>query len=215
MGEKKVTIVLPIYNVEKYLNRSVESVIRQTYKNLEIILVDDESPDSCPKMCDEWKKKDKRIKVVHKKNAGLGMARNTGIENATGDYICFLDSDDYIEQNTIEKVVSSIEESNADVALFGFNDVDKFGNIVQTFVPNTPKYLYIGSEIQRELLPNIISLNEMNLMCSALDVMDLLDARNFFLLFWIFTDKLFVRFASNTSSGGKSSIEKNLHQFPV
>ena len=178
MAEKKVTIVLPIYNVEKYLNRSIESVIRQTYKNLEIILVDDESPDSCPKMCDEWKEKDKRIKVVHKKNAGLGMARNTGIENATGDYICFLDSDDYIAIDTIEKVLFSIEEADADVALFGFNDVDKFGNIVQTFSPSTPKYLYTGEEVQKELLPNMISLNEMNLMCSACMMMFSLEMIN-------------------------------------
>lgn len=82
-----VSIVLPIYNVEKYLDRCIESVVRQTYNNLEIILVDDGSPDGCPQKCDEWAKKDKRIKVIHKNNAGLGYARNTGIENASGEFL--------------------------------------------------------------------------------------------------------------------------------
>lgn len=167
MHEKKVTVVVPIYNVEKYLDRCIESVVNQTYKNLEIILVDDGSPDACPQMCDAWEKKDKRIKVVHKKNAGLGMARNTGIDNASGDYICFFDSDDYVANNTIEKLILSVEKNNADVAIFGFHDVDKDGNIVQSFVPNTPKTVYVDKEIQKDLLPNMISLNKMNLMCSA------------------------------------------------
>ena len=91
-----VTVVIPVYNVEAYLDRCVQSVVNQTYKNLEIILIDDGSPDNCPAMCDAWAQKDKRIKVVHKENAGLGYARNTGIEHATGEYICFFDSDDYV-----------------------------------------------------------------------------------------------------------------------
>lgn len=167
MLNKKVTVVLPIYNVEKYLDRSVKSIVEQTYTNLEIILVDDGSPDMCPQMCDEWARKDKRIKVIHKKNAGLGMARNTGIDNASGDYICFFDSDDYVAINTIEKTLTSIERNNADVAIFGFHDIDMNGNVMQTFIPNTPKEVYTGRDIQNKLLPNMISLNEMNLMCSA------------------------------------------------
>lgn len=83
---KTVTVVIPIYNVEKYLNRCIESVAGQTYKNLEIILVDDESPDNCPRICEDWKNRDNRIKVIHKKNGGLGYARNTGIDCATGEY---------------------------------------------------------------------------------------------------------------------------------
>lgn len=110
MSNGLVTIVLPIYNVEKYLNRCINSIVNQTYKNLEIILVDDGSPDKCPEMCDEWEKKDTRIKVIHKQNEGLGMARNTGIENATGDYICFFDSDDYLELTAIEKLYKLAEK---------------------------------------------------------------------------------------------------------
>ena len=98
--EKKISIIIPVYKVEKYLDKCVESVVNQTYKNLEIILVDDGSPDNCPKMCDEWAEKDKRIKVIHKENGGLSDARNFGIEKATGDYLMFLDSDDYLDVTT-------------------------------------------------------------------------------------------------------------------
>ena len=107
-----VSIVLPIYNVEKYLDRCIESVINQTYRNLEILLVDDGSPDDCPQKCEEWAKKDGRIKVIHKANAGLGYARNTGIENASGEYICFFDSDDYIDPSTIEKAYNTAQKLN-------------------------------------------------------------------------------------------------------
>ena len=91
-----VTIVIPVYKVEEYLDRCVESVVNQTYKDLEIILVDDGSPDRCPQMCDDWVKKDGRIKVIHQQNKGLSGARNTGIREAKGDWLYFLDSDDYI-----------------------------------------------------------------------------------------------------------------------
>ena len=102
MRKGVVSVVLPIYNVEKYLNRCIKSVINQSYKNLEIILVDDGSPDNCPTLCDEWAKKDNRIKVIHKKNAGVSSARNTGITKSTGDYICFVDGDDYVMPEYID-----------------------------------------------------------------------------------------------------------------
>ena len=101
MQQGLISVVLPVYHTERYLDRCVTSVVNQTYSNLEIILVDDGSPDRCPQMCDEWAKKDSRIRVVHKQNAGLGMARNSGIEAATGEYICFFDSDDYVALDTI------------------------------------------------------------------------------------------------------------------
>ena len=93
----KVSIVVPVYRVECYLDRCVQSLVNQTLKEIEIILVDDGSPDKCPQMCDEYAKKDYRVKVIHKQNAGLGMACNSGIEVATGDYIAFCDSDDYVD----------------------------------------------------------------------------------------------------------------------
>lgn len=96
----KLSIVIPVYRVENTLDRCVESVLNQKYDNLEIILVNDGSPDRCPQMCDEWAKHDQRISVIHKENGGLSDARNAGIEQATGDYITFVDSDDYLEPDT-------------------------------------------------------------------------------------------------------------------
>ena len=100
----KFSIIVPIYKVEEYLDRCVESLIRQTEKDIEIILVDDGSPDSCPAMCDEWAKKDERIRVVHKENGGLSDARNAGLNIATGEYVLFVDSDDYVAENACESL---------------------------------------------------------------------------------------------------------------
>lgn len=115
--ENKISIIIPIYKVEKYLDKCVESVVNQTYKNLEIILVDDGSPDNCPKMCDEWAKKDKRIKVIHKENGGLSDARNKGLDIATGDHIMFLDSDDYVSTQICEKLLDLSLKNNADISM--------------------------------------------------------------------------------------------------
>ena len=97
-----ISIVIPVYKVELYLEKCIESIINQTYKNLEIIIVDDGSPDNCPQICDEYSKKDKRIKVIHKENGGLSDARNAGIDIATGKYIAFVDSDDYVSDDYVE-----------------------------------------------------------------------------------------------------------------
>lgn len=156
MRKGLVSVVLPIYNVEKYLNRCVKSVINQSYKNLEIILVDDGSPDNCPTLCDEWAKKDNRIKVVHKKNAGLGYARNTGIENATGEYICFFDSDDYIALDTIEKAYSLAIQEKSDMVVFGFCNVKPNGATGKAVVPHTEKTTFSGKEVQDVFLADLI-----------------------------------------------------------
>lgn len=99
-----ISVIVPIYKVEQYLDECVESIINQTYKNLEIILVDDGSPDDCPAMCDEWAKRDNRIKIIHKKNGGLSSARNVGLDVATGEYISFVDSDDFICQDALQNL---------------------------------------------------------------------------------------------------------------
>ena len=93
-AQNLVSVIIPIYKAEKYLSMCVDSVLNQTYQNLEVILVDDGSPDNCPAICDEYAQKDKRIRVIHQKNAGLSMARNAGLDICTGDYITFVDSDD-------------------------------------------------------------------------------------------------------------------------
>lgn len=110
-----ISIIVPIYNVDKYIVRCVESLLNQTYSNLEIILVDDGSPDNCPQLCDEYAKKDNRIKVIHKKNGGLSDARNAGMKVATGEYISFIDSDDYIALDFFETLYNTMITENSDV----------------------------------------------------------------------------------------------------
>lgn len=116
----KVSIIVPIYNVEKYLDRCMQSLLNQTLKDIEIILVDDGSPDDCSKMCDEYAKKDERVKVIHKKNAGLGMARNSGLDIATGEYVAFVDSDDFTDVDAYSSLYHKAKEANADVVYAGF-----------------------------------------------------------------------------------------------
>lgn len=151
-----VSVIVPVYNVEEYLDRCVESIINQTYQNIEIILVDDGSPDRCPQMCDAWAEKDNRIKVIHKKNAGLGMARNTGIEHALGEYICFFDSDDYIAVETIEKAYILAKEKCAEIVVFGTNSVDRNGHITKQCIPESEKCHYTGADVQNIFLPDLI-----------------------------------------------------------
>ena len=115
-----ISIVVPIYKVEKYINKCIESILNQTYKNLEIILVDDGSPDNCGKIADEYAKKDNRIKVIHKQNGGLSDARNAGIDIAKGKYIGFVDSDDYIEKDMYEYLINLINENNTDISICDF-----------------------------------------------------------------------------------------------
>lgn len=117
MQNKLVSIIVPIYKVESYLQRCLDSIVNQTYANLEIILVDDGSPDGCPQICDEYAAKDNRIVVIHKENGGLSDARNTGLDICKGDYISFVDSDDWINDCYIQRLLSSIENSDADIAV--------------------------------------------------------------------------------------------------
>lgn len=113
MQQPLISVIVPVYKVENYLDKCVKSILSQTYKNLEVWLVDDGSPDSCGKMCDDWKKKDARINVIHKKNGGLSEARNVAIDMATGVWILCIDSDDYIAENCIETLVRLALENDA------------------------------------------------------------------------------------------------------
>lgn len=116
MENKLISVIVPVYNVEEYLVRSVDSILNQTYRNLEIILVDDGSTDMSGTMCDSFKEQDERIKVIHKKNGGLSDARNAGLDIASGDYIGYVDSDDWIEPDMFELMVTNCEKYGADVA---------------------------------------------------------------------------------------------------
>lgn len=123
----KISIIIPVYNVEKYLATCLDSVINQTYKNLEILLIDDGSTDSSGLICEQYSKKDTRIKTIHKKNGGLSDARNVGISYASGDYISFIDSDDFIDINTFTILNQYIKQYNADIITFNYGSVTTNG----------------------------------------------------------------------------------------
>lgn len=156
MNNPLITIVVPVYNAEKYLNRCIDSIVNQTYQNLEIILVDDGSPDKCPQMCDEWAKKDSRIKAIHKENAGAGMARNTGIEKATGRYILFVDSDDYIAAETIGKCVAEFLKTQSDVIMFGRFNVSADGTVKEKPMV-TDEYYFCDEQVLNDILPGLFT----------------------------------------------------------
>ena len=122
-----ISVIIPIYGVEKYLDRCVQSIVDQTYRNLEIILVDDGSPDNCPAMCDAWAKKDNRIKVIHKKNGGLSDARNAGMAIATGELMGFVDSDDYISTEMYQLLYERMKADGSDIAACGVEMVFEDG----------------------------------------------------------------------------------------
>lgn len=116
-NEELISVIVPIYRVEQYLRKCIDSILNQTYNNIEIILVDDGSPDNCGKICDEYAKRDSRIRVIHKENGGLSDARNTGIDACKGNYITFVDSDDYIENDYVETLYYLLKKYNTEIAI--------------------------------------------------------------------------------------------------
>ena len=117
----KVSFIVPIYNVEKYLSECVESILAQTYSDFEMLLVDDGSPDNCPALCDDWATKDSRIKTLHKPNGGLSDARNYGLDHAQGDYVVFVDSDDFwVEKDCLERLMNVVD-AHPECDFIGFN----------------------------------------------------------------------------------------------
>lgn len=119
-----ISIIVPCYGVEKYLDKCLNSLVSQTLKDIEIILVDDQSPDRVPIMCNEWSKKDTRIKVIHKENEGLGLARNSGLKIATGQYVAFVDSDDFVDKTMYQKLLAKAKKENADACYCGYSYYD-------------------------------------------------------------------------------------------
>lgn len=122
---EKVSVIIPVYNNEKYLNQCVESVLKQTYTNLEIILIDDGSTDRTPEICEHLREQDPRIRVFHKENGGIGSSRNSGLTLASGDYILFVDSDDWIEPDCIKTLYNQLKTNNADIAIGNFMRFDE------------------------------------------------------------------------------------------
>ena len=132
-----ISVIIPVYNVEKYLNKCIDSILAQTYKNIEIIIIDDGSTDNCGKICDEYALSDNRIKVIHKSNSGVSAARNDGIEISSGDYIVFVDSDDYVTVDYVECLYNGLLENDADMAVCGYviPDAEKCEKIANEFLP--------------------------------------------------------------------------------
>lgn len=149
MDKPLISVIVPIYNVEKYLDRCVQSIVDQTYKELEIILVDDGSPDNSPEICDEWAKKDGRIKVIHKKNGGVSSARNAGIGIFKGDFVTFLDSDDWLEADAVETMMLCALQDGADIVCCGFYFDDIQGN---SDWKKEEKLFFHGGDIAKNLL---------------------------------------------------------------
>ncbi len=145
MEEELISVIVPVYNVEKYLQRCINSLINQTYKNLEIILINDGSEDKSGELCDKYKNIDPRIKVIHKKNQGLGFARNTGLENATGKYISFIDSDDYIKENMLEKMYKYIKSDKSDTVLCNICDIEEEAICIKEDISNNVLLRMIGA----------------------------------------------------------------------
>ena len=131
MEQPLISIIVPVYKVEKYLEKCIESILTQTYKNIEVILVDDGSPDNCPAICDRYAVKDNRIRVIHKKNGGLSDARNAGLAVAKGDFISFIDSDDFVSKDFCELLLEASIKEKADMAICNYLVVDEDGNLIQ------------------------------------------------------------------------------------
>ena len=135
-----ISVIIPVFNVEKYLPKCLDSVINQTYKNIEIILVDDGSKDSSGRICDEYAQQDSRIIVVHKENGGLSSARNAGLDIATGDYVMFVDSDDYVEPYFCEIPLKLAKENNVEIVSFGYYRVYEDGRKIE-FKTSNPRII--------------------------------------------------------------------------
>lgn len=151
MDRKLVSIIIPVYNVESYLRKCIESILSQSYKNLQIILVDDGSSDSSGKICEEYSKKDKRIIVVHKENGGLSDARNCGLKYANGEYLTFVDSDDWVDQNYIKYLVELKEKYNTEISICEFKYITENGEIINKYFGDNRELVLSHKESVKEL----------------------------------------------------------------
>lgn len=163
--DETISVIIPVYKVEDYLKKCLDSIIAQSYSNLEIILVDDGSPDNCPAICDEYSKLDKRVKVIHKKNAGLSSARNAGIDIATGKYVVFIDGDDYIHKQMFEILHINMKENNADISICNFTKVVNL-DYEDSPVTSNSISVFSGAEAMGNLygecyLPTVVAWNKL------------------------------------------------------
>lgn len=151
-----ISVIIPVYQAEKYLKRCVDSVLSQTFQNLEVILIDDGSKDNSGEICDQYAASDNRVKVLHKTNAGVAAARNSGLEMATGDYIAFVDSDDYIDSQMYQSMMSIAEEYQCDVVMC--DCVKEFDNYQEIYTHNVREGYYSREQIEKEHFPHLLMM---------------------------------------------------------
>ena len=157
MGNRKISIIVPVYRTQEYLGRCVDSLVNQTYRETEIVLVDDGSPDKCPKICDDYGEQDKRIRVVHKENGGLVSAWQAGVKASTGEYLCFVDSDDWVEWDMLEKMAAFLsggEDDKKEIICCNFV-INRPGKETEHFHGLKPG-IYEGEYLQGEIKDNLL-----------------------------------------------------------
>lgn len=152
----KISVIVPVYNVEKYLDRCMQNLLNQTLQDIEIILVDDESPDNAPKMCDNYAQSDSRVRVIHKKNQGLGLARNSGLAIAKGEFVTFVDSDDYVDLNTFEWLYNQSQKHTFDAIFYRFKQFNDVKDVKIEYPRDTVK-VYVGKEETQLLAMEMIA----------------------------------------------------------
>ena len=155
----KVSVIVPVYKVEKYLDRCIQSIIHQTMSEIEIILVDDGSPDKCPEKCDEYAAKDHRVRVIHQKNAGVAAARNAGLSIAESEYVTFVDSDDYVEPEMYEKMLEMAERYDSDVVICDCKK--EYSNRSEMYSHNIRGGFYNCEQIKQEYYPHLLIMENM------------------------------------------------------
>ncbi len=157
--EAKISVVIPAYNVAGYIEHCLDSILAQTFKDYQVIVVDDGSTDNTPKIIDEYAKKDQRIQVVHKKNEGVSIARNTGVKLAQGEYILFFDGDDFVEPYCMEELYEIVREKEADTVIYGYHRYEN-NRIKETTLPIFPEGMYQGQDILKKLAIRFIGVSE-------------------------------------------------------
>lgn len=216
MGEL-VSIVVPVYNVEKYLDRCVDSLVNQTYSNLQIILVDDGATDTSGSICDSWELKDKRIKVIHKSNGGLASARKVGFEVCKGEYVSFIDSDDYLEPTYIEELYNDLQKNGSDIAVCGYY-LDDESNITKIDIVNNKTIFQKSDFLNRLVLPNIYPLNTdetalPNFLWLKLFKKDIITNECFVSEREVYTEDLFFNIKAYMNCNKVSFIDKPLYHY--
>ena len=152
----KLSVIVPVYKAEQYLKRCIDSILGQNYKNIELILVDDGSPDACPGICDQYQEKDERVIVFHQQNSGVAVARNSGMRIATGDYITFVDSDDYIGKEMYSSMLKKIEQYQCDVAMC--DCIKEFRTHTELYTHDIRGGYYSRKQLEEEYYPHLLMM---------------------------------------------------------